>query len=127
MKRAIVAAAVIGFLTCVNACKDHTDLPSGFKYVPPPTPVNLQVEGGEEIATITWSYPEGSFDLLSEFRVYMSFNNMVELIGTTTDTSYVDSFLVPNLYYCYEISAVDTTGFEGRRTAMECAFVTSAD
>jgi hypothetical protein len=45
------------------------------------------------------------------------------LVGTTRDTAFVDSLLVGNLTYCYEVSAVDTTGFEGFRTSPQCVFV----
>ena len=38
---------------------------------------------------------------------------MIQLIGTTTDTVFVDSLLIGNLGYCYKVSAVDTVGFRG--------------
>jgi hypothetical protein len=113
---------------CISCGKDHRDLPTGFAYDPPPTPLNLVVTGGEELSTITWSYPAIARASIHEFRVYEYFAayDMLELIGTTTDTVFVDSLLIGNLGYCYKVSAVDTSGFEGWRTEKACAFVRSA-
>jgi hypothetical protein len=113
---------------CVSCSKEHQDLPTGFAYDPPPTPVNLVVTGGEELSTIRWSYPATARASISEFRVYEYYAayDMIELIGTTADTVFVDSLLIGNLGYCYKVSAVDTSGFEGWRTGCVCAFVRSA-
>ena len=112
---------------CISCGKDHQDLPTGFAYDPPPTPTNLVVTGGKELSTITWSYPAIARASIREFRVYEYYAayDMTELIGTTTDTVFVDSLLIGNLGYCYKISAVDTSGFEGWRTGSVCAFVWS--
>ena len=108
--------------------KDHENLPTGFAYDTPPTPENVVVTGGKEECTIRWSYPAAARPSIEEFRVYeyIEAYDMTTLIGTTSDTVFVDSLLIGNLYYCFKISAVDTTGFEGWRTASACAFVWSA-
>jgi hypothetical protein len=113
---------------CISCGKDHRDLPTGFAYDPPATPTNLVVVGGEEMSTITWSYPASELAAISEFRVYeyIESYDIIQLIGTTTDTVFVDSLLIGNLGYCYEVSAVDASGFEGWRTGSVCAFVRSA-
>ncbi len=113
---------------CISCGEDHRDLPTGFAYDPPPTPVDLVVIGGEELSTIKWSYPAIARASIREFRVYEFFEpyNMLELVGTTADTVFVDSLLIGNLGYCYKVSAVDTSGFEGWRTRSVCAFVRSA-
>jgi len=113
---------------CISCGKDHRDLPTGFAYDPPATPTNLVVTGGEELSTLEWSYPAVALASIHEFRVYEYFEayDMIELIGTTTDTVFVDSLLIGNLSYCYKVSAVDTSGFEGWRTGSVCAFVRSA-
>jgi hypothetical protein len=128
MIRSLTLAAAAIVIVFFGACStEHTDLPTGFVYDPPPTPANFQVVGGQERATLSWSYPSSTLDRIEEFRVYYYYEiyDMSELIGTTSDTSYVDSLLVGNLYYCYRISAVDTTGLEGWRTETVCDFVTS--
>lgn len=125
MKRVIVLG-VVSLLAFFGSCtKDHTDLPTGFMYDPPPTPTNFQVEGGAERATLTWSYPQGDFISLGEFRIYyyLEIYDLLELIGTTSDTTYIDSLLIGNLTYCYTVSAVDTTELEGWRAAAVCEFV----
>ena len=112
----------------ISCGKDHRDLPTGFVYVPPTTPTNLVVIGGEEMSTITWSYPAIELASIREFRIYeyIESYDMIQLIGTTTDTVFVDSLLIGNLGYCYKVSAVDAPGFEGWRTGSVCAFVRSA-
>jgi hypothetical protein len=113
---------------CISCGKDHRDLPTGFAYDPPPMPTNLVVTGGEEIARISWSYPASARASIREFRVYeyLESYDMIQLIGTTTDTVFVDSLLIGNLGYCYKVSAVDESDFEGWRTGAACAFVLSA-
>ena len=110
---------------CLSCGTDHENLPTGFAYNPPPTPANLVVVGGHESSTISWTYPAGARESIKEFRVYQYIEayDIVQLVGMTTDTAFTDSFLVGNLYYCYKVSAVDTTGFEGWRTPSVCAFV----
>ncbi len=114
---------------CVSCSAEHQDLPTGFAYDPPATPAGLTVTGGEEQATIRWSFPAVERSSVGEFRVYEYYESydMIELVGTTTDTVFVDSLLIGNLGYCYKVSAVDTAGFEGYRTASVCAFVRSKD
>jgi len=118
----LLAAAVALHLSC---SKDHQNLPTGFAYDPPPTPTNLVATGGEEVSTISWSYPAAARASIGEFRVYqyVEVYDMLQIIGTTSDTVFVDSLLIGNISYCYKVSAVDTTGFEGWRTASACAFV----
>lgn len=112
----------------ISCGKDHQDLPTGFAYDPPSTPTNLVVTGGAELSTIKWSFPAIARASIREFRVYEYYEayDMIELIGTTTDTVFVDSLLIGNLAYCYKVSAVDTSGFEGWRTGSVCAFVRSS-
>lgn len=129
MKRIALIAAICSGIILLGACaKDHTDLPTGFTYDPPPTPTGLSVADGGESATVSWEYPSESMGALGEFRVYYYYElyEMMELIGTTTETSFIDSLLVGNLYYCYSVSAVDTAGLEGWRAESVCEFITSA-
>ncbi|MCX5752602.1 MAG: hypothetical protein NTW97_03015 [Candidatus Krumholzibacteria bacterium] len=123
------AWCVVGAIAalCISCGKDHRDLPTSFIYDPPPTPTNFVVTGGEEMSTITWSYPAPARASIREFRVYeyIESYNMMTLIDTTTDTVFVDSLLIGNLQYCYKVSAVDTSGLEGWRTDKACAFVRS--
>jgi hypothetical protein len=113
-----------------SCSKDHENLPTAFEYTPPPTPADSDfvVTGGEERSILSWSYPAEARAAVKEFKVYAYFPpyDMIDSIGTTTETFYVDSLLVGNLFYCYEISAVDTSGLEGWRTVPKCAFVKSA-
>jgi hypothetical protein len=121
----LVLATVGLYLSCGT---DHENLPTEFAYNPPPMPEDVVVVGGHESSTISWSYPAEARGGIKEFRVYQYIEayDIVQLVGTTSDTAFTDSFLVGNLYYCYRVSAVDTTGFEGWRTPSVCAFVRTA-
>jgi hypothetical protein len=128
MRSLAIYMALAAIALCVSCSKDHENLPTSFAFEAPPTPTNVVVTGGHESSTISWSYPSESRPLIEEFRVYQyveSYDAIV-FLGTTTDTVFVESLLIGNLYYCYEVSAVDTTGFEGWRTESTCAFVRSA-
>jgi hypothetical protein len=112
---------------CHSCSTDHRDLPTGFAYDPPPTPTDVVATGEEESSRISWSYPAAARASIGEFRVYQYLEayDLLQIVGTTTDTVFVDSLLIGNVMYCYKVSAVDTAGFEGWRTASVCAFVKS--
>ena len=119
-------ALMLLVLALAASCgKDHGAEPGPFDVAHPPTPTGLTVTAGAEQATIRWSYPAESRDLVEEFRLYYYFEafDAVELLSTVSDTVYVDSQLVGNLEYCYLVSAVDTNGIEGYRTAPACAVI----
>ncbi len=119
-----ISVMLLGAL--LGSCsKQNKDLPTSFMFVPPATPTDVVVTPGVERSTVTWRYETAALANVKEFRVYEFFPQLQELVlvGATKDTVFVDSLLVGNLTYCYKVSAVDTTGFEGYRTAAECAFV----
>ncbi|UCF06800.1 MAG: hypothetical protein JSV33_07185 [bacterium] len=123
----IVTAVLVGFIFLGACTKEHKDLPAGFRYEPPPTPEDLEVDGSAETATLTWNYPEESRGPV-QFRVYteLEFYGLL-YIDTTEDTFYIHSQLIGNNWYCYKVSAVDTViGLEGWRTDTVCEFVPSA-
>ena len=124
--RAWILLSVMLLGALLGSCsKQNKDLPTGFHFVAPATPTNVVVTPGVERSTLAWSYPTAALGNVKEFRVYEFFVQVQQLVlvGTTRDTTFVDSLLVGNLTYCYEVSAVDTTGFEGFRTAPQCVFV----
>lgn len=118
-----VAAALA--LAAVSCGADHSDLPTGPEHPALAAPTGVTLAPGAEICRVSWSYPAAALPLVKEFRIYQYFTgyDIAELVGVTADTSFVDSFLVGNLYYCYEVSAVDSSDFEGWRTSPICAFV----
>lgn len=118
----IVVAASIFIVGCA---REQSDLPSGFIFEAPPTPSNLKLEPAVRSCKVSWSYPHDALALVSEFRVYRYYVDygQIYLVGTPQDTFFVDSLLVGNLYYCYGVSAVDSSGFEGWRAGPECIFV----
>jgi hypothetical protein len=119
------ACCMLGAIVALHiSCgKDHRDLPTGFAYDPPAAPTNLVVTAGTELNTITWSYPAPDRASIRGFIVYeyLESNGMIAPLDTTTDFVFVDSPLIGNLRYCYKVSAVDTSGFEGWRTEEACA------
>lgn len=127
MIRAMIYIVTIAMVCFVSCSKDHEGLPTGFVYEPPPTPSDFQATAGVEQVRLSWSYPAESLPTLREFRVYYYYSiyDMVELIDTTTDTEFTDTRLIGNVEYCYRVSAVDTSGLEGWRTASQCVTVLS--
>jgi len=129
MKKAFLMVILITLAMIFACSKKHSDLPTSFKcWGALPAPYNVEVEGGREVATVKWSFDRDKIGYVKEFRVYqyIATYDMLQLVGTTSDTSYVDSFLVGNLLYCYKVSAVDSSDFEGWRSEEECGFVLSS-
>ena len=120
----ILISLCIVWAACSNK---HGEQPTAFQYVAPPTPTDFTVTPGPEEAHLSWNFPAEGYDNFKEFRVYLYVEvyDMAQLIGTTTDTDFVDGPLVGNLYYCYRVSAVDSTGFEGWLSEHQCAFIPS--
>jgi hypothetical protein len=121
-----ICCALAAFTAVAISCgSEPQSLPTAFEFTPPPTPTNFVVIGGLEQSLLRWHYDADARGSIKEFRVYMYVQpyNTIELIGRTTDTVFVDSLLIGNLIYCYQVSAVDTSGFEGWRTDTACAFV----
>lgn len=116
----MIAAAVltVAFLSCGT---DHEGLPTSFEFTPPPVPVDVAASGLPGETLVTWGY--GDPGIVGEYRVYYYYEDygMIELVGTTTETLYHDEGLVPNVEYCYVVSAVDSNGLEGYRSETACA------
>jgi hypothetical protein len=125
MRSFVHAALVLVAALAFSCSKDHQNLPTAFSLESPATPTNLVVTGGVERSTVSWHYPPSALGAVREFRVYqyVPSYDILDLVGTTGDTVFVDSLLVGNISYCYKVAAVDTTGLEGWRTASVCAFV----
>ncbi len=125
LKKMIMALTVVVAAALVSCSNNHGTEPAPFDVDAMPIPADLTVTPGTEQATISWNYPMESMGALEEFRVYYYFApfDAVELAGTTTDLTYVDTKLVGNVEYCYRVSAVDTFGMEGWRSGEECAVI----
>ena len=123
MKRIAILALMLTIPFILSCGEDHGSSPQAFKYEPPQTPSDFEAAGGTYEVTLTWSYPQELIPGIREFRIYYYYDlyDMVEFVDTTTAMSFVDSDLIPNVTYCYKISAVDTTGLEGYRSGHECA------
>lgn len=129
MKGLLLVMVVSVAVLAVGCSKEHEDLPTSFIYDPPSVPLDLEVAGGNQQAVLNWDYPSEEIGGIEEFRVYYYFEayGIVELVGTTNTTNFTDTQLVGNLSYCYQVSAVDTTGLEGYSTEEVCAFVGTSD
>ena len=129
MKDLLLVMVVSVAVLAVGCSEEHKDLPTSFMYDPPSVPLDLQVTGGNQQAVLNWDYPSEEMGTIEEFRVYYYFEGygLGELVGTTNATNFTDTQLVGNLSYCYQVSAVDTTGLEGYRTETVCVFVATSD
>ncbi len=125
LKNMIIALMVVMAVALVSCSNDHGTEPLALHLDAPQTPADMKVTPGTEQATVSWDYPPESMGALEEFRVYYYFAafDVVELAGTTTGLTYVDTKLVGNVEYCYKVSAVDTFGIEGWRAGEECAVI----
>jgi hypothetical protein len=125
LKNTMIVLTVVAMAALISCSNDHGTEPAPFDVVAPSSPTDLTVTPGSEQATVAWDYPSEDMATLEEFRVYYYFPafNVVELAGTTTSLTYVDTRLVGNVEYCYKVSAVDTFGMEGWRTGEECAVI----
>lgn len=122
MRRTIMPVLAVLLAVSFLACgADHDNLPTAFECSPPPVPVDLSatVQSGEVL--LAWGHADPG--IVSEYRVYYFYEayGMIEFIGSTTEMQYRDDDLVPNVEYCYVVSAVDTNGLEGYRTESLCA------
>lgn len=116
----VILAAL--FLLAVTGCSDeHGSSPTSFNYDPLSAPVNLEAEAGAESITLTWTHT-GQY---REFYVYLMYHSGTEAVlqpvDTTSSTSSIVGDLVPNLEYCFVVSAVDSSGMEGWRSSEACA------
>jgi fibronectin type 3 domain-containing protein len=119
------------FIFCaalLAGCSDEIgDSPTAFNFDAPPTPAGIIATAGDYQVSLEWDYPEEDLGALKEFRIYYYYEmyDQLELVGTTTETSFTHTGLVPNLEYCYKVSAVDTLGMEGWRSEKACATPTA--
>ena len=125
LKNMTITLTVVALAALISCSNDHGTESAPFDVEAPSAPTDLSVTPGAEQATIAWDYPSEEMATLEEFRVYYYFPSfdVVELAGTTTDLTFVDTKLVGNVEYCYKVSAVDTFGMEGWRTDDECAVI----
>jgi hypothetical protein len=125
LKNILLALTVVAVAALISCSNDHGTEPAPFDLDAPPTPTGLSVTPGSEQATITWDYPAEDMATLKEFRIYYYFPayDVVELAGTATAMTYVDTKLVGNVEYCYKVSAVDTFGIEGWRSGEGCVVI----
>jgi len=121
MFRITVIFAVLLVLAGAGCSDEHGNSPTSFNYEPLSAPDNLEAEPGAESITLTWTH-SGQY---REFYIYMMYYSGTEAVlqpvDTTSSTSSTVGGLVPNLEYCFIVSAVDSSGMEGWRSSEACA------
>ena len=88
--------------------------PEDFNLQLPPT--GLTATGSGTTINVTWQNGGGSVALL-RYKIYRGTDSAtVEILDSTSSTSYLNSNLSPGTKYFYRVSAVDSTGFEGAKS-----------
>lgn len=125
MKRAAILLSAIIMALSMSCSNEHGESPTAFSFEAPQAPSDLALTPGATQMTIEWSYPAELLPEISEFRIYYYYEGYgVEvLVDKSTTTTFTDTRLIPNMVYCYKVSAVDQSGREGWRSETECAMV----
>ncbi len=87
----------------------------------PPAPRELAVAVGDLKAVLTWNIDKVS--TIKFYRIYRRDTTIAEfaLLDTAMSRSYVDSRVRNGVKYFYQISAVNLSGLEGKRSAVATA------
>ncbi len=114
--RRLLFAAVA--LLLVPACTEKPPAPDSGNPVAPgdvaPTPTNVAVEVTASSVSLSWSVDDATG--VSQYRVYRGAGSSeLRWIATTSSTAYVDSDVVRNTLYRYQVAAV-RAGLEGPRS-----------
>ncbi|MBD3178696.1 MAG: hypothetical protein GF417_03340 [Candidatus Latescibacteria bacterium] len=118
----ISAFFVLVLILASFGCSDeHGESPVAYSYQALSTPEDLEAEPGSESISLTWNH-SGEYREFIVYILYYSGTEMVhQPVDTTASTSSIIGDLVPNLEYCFSVSAVDSSGMEGWRSDEVCA------
>lgn len=119
MKKKILAFAFITLLL-TQACGINEP---EIDYTPPAIPKNVVVHNGDNIVYISWS-PNRESDL-SGYNIYASdsYDGRYELIGSSSQNSFIDYDAVNGVLYYYAVTAYDFNGNESE-LSLEDVFAT---
>ncbi len=117
----VVAVAVlflaVGLVSSLSNCGRKLDPLSSEEGVSdlPPTPQNLTALVGDRSVKLSWEVSDSS---TYRFRIYRSdsSNAHSELVDSTATREFTDNGLVNGQSYFYQISCVDSSGFEGYKS-----------
>ncbi|MBD3169487.1 MAG: hypothetical protein GF307_08390 [candidate division Zixibacteria bacterium] len=79
----------------------------------PPTPDNLDISVDDQGLTLTWTISDSTN--IARYRIYRSdsTDSDFEVADSTNTRTYTDTGLANGITYFYQISSVDSSGFEG--------------
>jgi fibronectin type 3 domain-containing protein len=113
----VILFVVVGLVGLLSSC--GRKLPSlssdvGLSELPP-TPQNLTALVGDRTVKLSWEVSDSS---VWRFRIYRSdsSNAEPELVDSSAAMEFSDEGLVNGTSYLYQISSVDSSGFEGYRS-----------
>ena len=125
MFRISVIFAVLFALSGMGCSDEHGSSPTSFNYDPLSAPDNLEAEPGIESVTLTWSHTGPYREFFVYLMYYSGTEAVLQPIDTTSSPKSTIGDLVPNLEYCFVVSAVDSNGMEGWRSSEACAVADS--
>jgi hypothetical protein len=113
-------------IVLLAGCSDeHGSSPTAYDYDPLSAPDSLEAEPGVESISLSWSHPGGYREFIIYFVYYSGAEAIHQAVDTTSVTTVTVDELVPNLEYCFSVSAVDSSGIEGWRSEEVCAMAGS--
>ncbi len=113
----IFFSIVFTFIIILNVCdKQHTDLllPSETSYFS--APHNIIATIGDTKVILTWTMASDS-GVAAYYIFRKDSTTQADLVDSTMNKEYTDSSVVNGHLYIYQISAVDSNGYEGKRSS----------
>jgi|GEM_PF-2454078 hypothetical protein len=118
MKKSILIILTVGILAV--GCDREIPTPSGYPSKPelPNAPINLVITVADQALRLNWL--PGDDSEIVRYRIYRgdSLNAVFTAIDSSSVNSYVDRNLLNGKLYYYQISAVDSAGRSGKRSAI---------
>lgn len=97
----------------------YQDPPPGTDTTAPAAPTGLTAQGGDTKVSLDWTdHPEA----IAQYRVYRQLEGgSYALHGSATTSAYLDGDVANGTTYCYQVTAVDSSGNESAPSAEACA------
>jgi len=121
MFRISALCAIILVILAGGCSEEHGSSPTAYKYDALSSPESLEAEPGPESISLSWDHSGDYREFIVYIVYYSGPEELYQPVDTTTGMSCTVGELVPNLEYCFAVSAVDSSGVEGWRTKPACA------
>lgn len=115
-----MGALVFGLLTSlvVFSCDKKPTGLTGFSSLNFPTsPDSIRVVVGDKVVIIQWSFSDSSSSI-QKFKIYRAENSAANFVfvDSSTAKTFTDRSIQNNITYYYQVTAVNKSGFEGKKS-----------